>query len=38
MVGGAPVDSKFADKIGADGYGKDAGEAVQLAKTFLHLS
>ncbi|MFZ0928939.1 MAG: corrinoid protein [Syntrophobacteraceae bacterium] len=38
MVGGAPVDSKFADKIGADGYGKDAGEAVQLAKTFLHLN
>ncbi len=37
MVGGAPVDSKFADKIGADGYGKDAGEAVQLAKRFLHL-
>ena len=38
MVGGAPVDSKFADKIGADGYAKDAGEAVQLAKKFLHLN
>jgi 5-methyltetrahydrofolate--homocysteine methyltransferase len=38
MVGGAPLDSKFADKIGADGYGKDAGEAVQLAKKFLHLN
>jgi 5-methyltetrahydrofolate--homocysteine methyltransferase len=37
MVGGAPVDSKFADKIGADGYGKDAWEAVQLAKKFLRL-
>lgn len=35
MVGGAPVDSKFAEKIGADGYGKDAGEAVQLAKKFV---
>jgi 5-methyltetrahydrofolate--homocysteine methyltransferase len=38
MVGGAPVDSKFADKIGADGYAKDAGEAVQLAKKFLRLN
>ena len=38
MVGGAPVDSKFADKIGADGYAKDAGEAVQLAKKLLHLN
>jgi len=38
MVGGAPVDSRFADKIGADGYAKDAGEAVQLAKKLLHLT
>ena len=38
MVGGAPVDSKFADKIGADGYAKDAGEAVQLAKEFRQLN
>jgi len=35
MVGGAPVDSAFSDKIGADGYGKDAGEAVQVAKKLL---
>lgn len=35
MVGGAPIDAKFAEKIGADGYGKNAGEAVQLAKKFL---
>jgi corrinoid protein of di/trimethylamine methyltransferase len=34
MVGGAPVDREFAGKIGADGYGKDAGEAVELAKKF----
>ncbi|MGO9687870.1 MAG: corrinoid protein [Syntrophobacteraceae bacterium] len=34
MVGGAPVDREFAEKIGADGYGKDAGEAVELAKIF----
>jgi 5-methyltetrahydrofolate--homocysteine methyltransferase len=32
MVGGAPVDQLFAEKIGADGYGKDAAEAVALAK------
>ncbi len=37
MVGGAPVDEKFAEKIGADGYGKDAGEAVELARKLLHL-
>jgi 5-methyltetrahydrofolate--homocysteine methyltransferase len=35
IVGGAPVDANFAKKIGADGYGKDAGEAVQLAKKFV---
>ncbi len=35
MVGGAPVDAKFAAKIGADGYGKDAAEAVQLAKSLI---
>jgi 5-methyltetrahydrofolate--homocysteine methyltransferase len=35
MIGGAPLDRKFAEKIGADGYGKDAAEAVQLARTFM---
>ncbi len=35
MVGGAPVDKKFADAIGADGYGADAAEAVRLARTFV---
>lgn len=34
MVGGAPVDEKFAAKIGADGFGKDAVEAVKVAKGF----
>jgi len=38
MIGGAPVDSKFAEKIGADGYGKDAAEAVQLAKKLIGVS
>jgi 5-methyltetrahydrofolate--homocysteine methyltransferase len=37
MVGGAPVDAAFAEKIGADGYGKDAAEAVALARSFAGL-
>ena len=32
MVGGAPVDRTFAEKIGADGSGADAAEAVELAR------
>ena len=35
MVGGAPVDGAFAEKIGADGYGQDAAEAVELARRFV---
>jgi methanogenic corrinoid protein MtbC1 len=35
MVGGAPVDEALARKIGADGYGKDAGEAVRQARNFV---
>ena len=35
MVGGAPVDAAFAEKIGADGYGKDAVQAVALARSFV---
>jgi len=35
MVGGAPVDAAFAEKIGADGYGKDAAQAIALARTFV---
>ena len=34
MVGGAPVDRAFAEKIGADGYGANATEAVELARRF----
>jgi 5-methyltetrahydrofolate--homocysteine methyltransferase len=32
MVGGAPIDRTFAEKIGADGSGADATEAVELAR------
>ncbi|MBL7069400.1 MAG: corrinoid protein [Candidatus Omnitrophica bacterium] len=37
MVGGAPITEGFAREIGADGYGKDAVEAVDLAKGFLKI-
>ena len=35
VVGGAPVNEKFATDIGADGYGADAGSSVDLAKKLL---
>lgn len=35
MVGGAPVDATYAKKIGADGYGANAVEAVRLAKDLI---
>ena len=35
IVGGAPIDQGFADKIGADGFGADAVEAVQLAREIV---
>jgi len=35
MVGGAPVLPEWAEEIGADGYGKDASEAVGVAKRLL---
>ena len=37
MVGGAPLTQEFADDFGADGYGKDAMDCVDLAKQFLGL-
>jgi 5-methyltetrahydrofolate--homocysteine methyltransferase len=35
LVGGAPVTEKYADEIGADGYGYDAGSAVRIAKAYI---
>jgi corrinoid protein of di/trimethylamine methyltransferase len=35
MVGGAPVNEKFARDIGADGYAPDGAEAVTLARKLL---
>ncbi len=35
MVGGAPISPAFAEQIGADGYAKNAAEAVEKAKALL---
>jgi trimethylamine---corrinoid protein Co-methyltransferase len=35
MVGGAPLSQDFAERIGADGYGKDAADAVEKAKKLV---
>jgi 5-methyltetrahydrofolate--homocysteine methyltransferase len=35
MVGGAPVTQAYADEIGADGYGANAGMAVERAKELV---
>jgi corrinoid protein of di/trimethylamine methyltransferase len=37
MVGGAPVTEEWKNKIGADGYGEDAVDAVNVAKRLLSL-
>ncbi len=35
LVGGGPVTKEWADTIGADGYGRDALEGVQVAKQLM---
>ena len=35
MIGGGPVTKSYADEIGADGYGRDAFEAIDVAKRLL---
>jgi len=35
IIGGAPVNQKYADEIGADGYAADAGSATKLAKSLV---
>ena len=35
IIGGAPIDQKFADLIGADGYGDDAPSGVQKARAWM---
>ena len=36
IIGGAPVNQKIADEIGADGYSADAAKAVELVRTLLN--
>lgn len=37
IVGGAPLNKKFADEIGAAGYGRDAYDAVKTADSILAI-
>lgn len=38
MVGGGPITQEWADEIGADGFGKDAVEAVKVVKQLMKIS
>lgn len=38
IIGGAPITQAYADEIGADGYGEDAGTAVKVVETCLGLA
>jgi 5-methyltetrahydrofolate--homocysteine methyltransferase len=35
LVGGAPVNERYAREIGADGYAPNAAEAVEVARAAL---
>lgn len=37
MIGGAVITQDYADEIGADGYSRDAAEAVKVAKSMLGI-
>ena len=37
IIGGAVITQEYADEIGADGYSKDAAEAVRLTQRILNL-
>ena len=38
IIGGAPLNQKFADEIGADGYGEDAQSGVELVKRLMGVA
>ncbi len=38
MIGGAVITQDYADEIGADGYSKDAADAVKLTKNLLSIA
>ena len=35
LIGGAPINNAYAEKIGADGYAQDASRAVKLARSLV---
>jgi len=35
IIGGAPVNRNFADDIGADGYARDAADAIDLVRSLI---
>ena len=35
IIGGSPVSKKYAEQIGADGYGNDAAQAITLVRSLL---
>lgn len=37
MIGGAVITQEYADEIGADGYSRDAAEAVKVAKKLIEM-
>ena len=37
MIGGAVITPEYAREIGADGYSKDAADAVRVAKELLGM-
>jgi|Deesub1362A_J573_1020465.scaffolds.fasta_scaffold00105_48 corrinoid protein of di/trimethylamine methyltransferase len=37
LIGGAPLSQEYADRIGADGYGEDAFDAVIVAKRLMGI-
>jgi len=38
IIGGAPVNQEFCDRVGADGYAPDAGEAVRVGNQIIGLT
>ena len=38
IIGGAPVNQEFCERVGADGYAPDAGEAVRVANKIIGIS
>ena len=38
IIGGAPVNQEFCDRVGADGYAAEAGEAVRVGNRIIGIS